>query len=42
MNTWPLALAGSLTRGWIRTYTTGLPTQIHAERKEEIASDLWE
>jgi len=42
MNTWPLALAGSLTRGWVRTYTTGLPTRIRAERKEEIASDLWE
>ena len=42
MNTWQLTLAGSLTRGWVRTYTTGLPTRIRAERKEEIASDLWE
>ena len=42
MNTWPVALAGSLTRGWVRAYTMGLPTRIRAERKEEIASDLWE
>ena len=42
MNTWPLALAGSLTRGWVEAYTTGLPTRIRAERKEEIESDLWE
>jgi hypothetical protein len=42
MNPWPLALAGSRSRGLVRTYTTGLPAQLRAERKEEIASDLWE
>ena len=42
MSTWLLFITGSLTRGWVRTYTTGLPARIRAERKEEIASDLWE
>ena len=42
MNTLPLLLAGSLTRGWVRAYTAGLPTRIRADRKAEIASDLWE
>ena len=42
MNTWPLLLAGSLTRGWVQAYTTGLPTRIRAERKDEVVSDLWE
>ena len=42
MNTWPLLLAGSLTRGWVQAYTVGLPTRIRADRKAEIASDLWE
>jgi len=42
MSTLALALAGRFTRGWAQTYTEGLPTHIRAERKEEIASDLWE
>ena len=42
MNAWPLLLAGSLTRGWVQAYTAGLPTRIRADRKAEIASDLWE
>lgn len=42
MNAWPLLLAGGLTRGWVRAYTVGLPTQLRNERIAEIASDLWE
>ncbi len=42
MNTWPLLLAGGLTRGWVRAYTVGLPPQIRTERIAEITSDLWE
>ncbi len=42
MSTWPLALAGILTRTWVNAYTTGLPKLSGGERREEIASDLWE
>ena len=42
MNTWPLLLAGSVTRGWVQVYTKGLPTRIRAERNDEVVSDLWE
>ena len=42
MSTLSLLLAGSLTRGWVQAYTAGLPTRIRADRKAEIASDLWE
>ena len=42
MNTWPLLLAGRLTRGWVWAYTMGLPRRIRTERIAEIASDLWE
>ena len=42
MKTWPLLLAGRLTRVWVQTYTLGLPARVRAERNDEIASDLWE
>jgi len=42
MSTWPLALAGVFTRTWVNAYTTGLPRHAGGERREEIASDLWE
>ena len=42
MNTWSLALAGEITRGWARLYTAGLPAATGEERRGEIASDLWE
>ena len=34
--------AGRFTRSWTRVYTTGLPCQIRQDRRDEIASDLWE
>ena len=34
--------AGRVTRRWVRVYTTGLPRQVARERRDEIASDLWE
>ncbi len=37
-----LRWAGRLTRGWVRVYTAGLPRQVARERRDEIASDLWE
>ena len=37
-----LRWAGRFTRGWVRVYTTGLPRQAARERRDEIASDLWE
>jgi hypothetical protein len=42
MSTWPLALAGVFTRTWVHAYTSGLPKLRGGERREEIASDLWE
>lgn len=40
----PTALrwGGRFTRGWVRVYTTGLPRTVARERRDEIASDLWE
>ena len=37
-----LRWAGRFTRSWTRVYTTGLPRQVARERRDEIASDLWE
>lgn len=37
-----LVWAGLLTRGWVRLYTTGLPRVLARERRDEMASDLWE
>jgi hypothetical protein len=42
MNTWLLRWAGRFTRGWARVYTVGLPARCARERRDEIASDLWE
>ncbi|MCZ6544702.1 MAG: hypothetical protein O6913_03230 [Chloroflexi bacterium] len=42
MNAAPLRWAGRFTRGWVRAYTTGLPRPIGQDRRDEIASDLWE
>ena len=42
MSTWTLTWAGRFTRGWTQLYTTGLPPRIGRERRDKIASDLWE
>ncbi|HET8943676.1 MAG TPA: hypothetical protein VFO59_02760 [Dehalococcoidia bacterium] len=38
---WPLDLAIALTRFWAAVYTRGLPPDVRAERREELACDLW-
>ena len=42
MNTSLLRWAGRFTRGWTRVYTVGLPARCARERRDEVASDLWE
>ena len=36
------ALAGIVVRAWTLAYTVGAPARIREERRDEIASDLWE
>lgn len=37
-----LDLSIGITRSWASTYTSGLPEDTRAERREEIDSDLWD
>ena len=38
MNGSPVA---DLVRGWVDLYTRGLPQELRAARRDEIADDLW-
>ena len=38
----PAARSVRLVALWVRCYTAGLPAEVRAERRDEIASDLWE
>jgi hypothetical protein len=42
MNVRVLGWVGGFARGWTRVYTAGLPARSARERRDEIASDLWE
>ncbi len=42
MNRRAFELAAALVQWWTQIYTTGLPAEPRARRREEITSDLWE
>ena len=42
VGTAPVGCACALTRAWVWLYTAPLPPAARAERRDEIASDLWE
>lgn len=38
----PARWSTALVAGWARSYTLGLPPEVRRDRRDEIASDLWE